>query len=235
MRPEHSDDPPGLVLLHGFPSRAITADHIGKDLPELGERMASEMQWAVLSIRFRGCGSSTGDFSLRGWAEDASVAITYLCDELKTDRVWVAGFGTGGAIGLSAAAADRRVAGAAMAGSPADFDDWASKPERLLSHAHEVGAIKTPTFPTDLPAWKNELKRYRAAAAAEQLSDRRLLVLHGSDDAVVPQLDARIVADAHGAADLRIIPGAGHQLRYDPRALAILLGWLERTRHETQA
>ncbi len=220
------------MLLHGFPSTAIRSEHIGKDLPELGQRLATEMQWAVLSIRFRGCGTSTGDFSLGGWAADASAAIDYLCAELNTDRVWVAGFGTGGAIGLSAAAGDSRVAGAATAGAPADFDDWASNPERLLSHAHAVGAIKTPTYPSDFGAWKAELKRFRASESAERLADRRLLVLHGSEDEVVPQFDARMVADAHGSAELRIIPWAGHQLRYDPRALAILLGWLERSRHE---
>ena len=205
---------------------------MGKDLADLGDRLATEMQWTVLSIRFRGCGSSTGNFSLGGWADDAEAAIDYLCKKLGTDSVWVAGFGTGGAIGLSAAAGDERVVGIATAGSPADFDDWASKPERLLAHAHEVGVIRTPTFPTDLGAWKTELKKYRAAQAAEACHDRRLLVLHGSDDEVVPQVDARIVAEAHGSAELRIVPGAGHQLRYDPRALAILLGWLERSRHE---
>ncbi|MEZ5227241.1 MAG: hypothetical protein R2710_11355 [Acidimicrobiales bacterium] len=56
-------------------------------------------------------------------------------------------------------------------------------------------------------------------------------MLHGSEDELVPQLDARMVAEAHGAAELRVIQGAGHQLRHDPRALAILLGWLERTRN----
>jgi putative redox protein len=51
----------------------------------------------------------------------------------------------------------------------------------------------------------------------------------------VPALDARVVADAHGAAELRFIQGAGHQLRHDPRAVAVLLGWLDRQKHEQQA
>ncbi|MEA3018982.1 MAG: hypothetical protein QOI47_506, partial [Actinomycetota bacterium] len=28
--------------------------------------------------------------------------------------------------------------------------------------------------------------------------------------------------------ELRIIQSAGHRLRHDPRAIAVLLGWLER-------
>ncbi|MDZ7732143.1 MAG: hypothetical protein U5R31_02710 [Acidimicrobiia bacterium] len=47
----------------------------------------------------------------------------------------------------------------------------------------------------------------------------------------MPVFDARVVADAHGEAELRVIDGAGHQLRYDPRAVAVLLGWLDRQRH----
>jgi putative redox protein len=29
---------------------------------------------------------------------------------------------------------------------------------------------------------------------------------------------------------MRIIDGAGHRLRHDPRAVAVLLGWLDRQR-----
>ena len=44
-----------------------------------------------------------------------------------------------------------------------------------------------------------------------------MLVVHGSEDESVPVFDARVLADAHGTAELRIIAGAGHGLRYDPR------------------
>jgi fermentation-respiration switch protein FrsA (DUF1100 family) len=57
---------------------------------------------------------------------------------------------------------------------------------------------------------------------------RPLLLVHGADDDIVPAIDARALADCHGSADLRIIQGAGHRLRHDPRAIAVLLGWLER-------
>lgn len=75
--------------------------------------------------------------------------------------------------------------------------------------------------------------RLRAEACAVGLSDRPLLLVHGSEDELVPLLDARAIADAHGSADLRIIAGAGHDLRHDPRSIVVLLGWLDR--HETAA
>jgi uncharacterized protein len=219
---------PGVVLCHGFPSGQVSARIVGGDLAELADRAAREMGWVALSFRFRGCGESTGDFSLASWVADARAAIGHLRDVGRPDSLWVVGFGTGGAVGLAAAVVEPDVAGAALLGTPADFDDWATHPDRLLAHAHAVGVIRRPTFPHDLDTWKAELRQIRASAAAESFGDRPLLVVHGSDDDLVPSFDGRIIADAHGDAELRIIDGAGHQLRHDPRALAILLGWLDR-------
>ena len=54
------------------------------------------------------------------------------------------------------------------------------------------------------------------------------MIVHGSIDDVVPLSDARVLADSAPGAELRIITGAGHRLRHDPRAVAVLIGWLER-------
>ena len=220
---------PGVVLCHGFPSGQVSAQVVGGDLGELADRIAREMGWVALALRCRGCGTSQGDFSLHGWVTDVRAAIAHLAEQGRPDSgVWMVGFGTGGAVGLAAAAEDPFVGGAALLGTPADFDDWATHPDRLLAHAHAVGAIRRPTYPENLARWRAELRQIRASAAAEAFGDRPLLVVHGSDDDQVPSFDSRIIADAHGGAELRIIDGAGHQLRHDPRALAILLGWLDR-------
>ena len=54
--------------------------------------------------------------------------------------------------------------------------------------------------------------------------------MHGDDDEIVPTADSRVLAQAHGSAELQIIGAAGHRLRHDPRAMAVLLGWLDRQR-----
>ncbi len=221
-----------VLLLHGFPSGSIAASELASDLPELADRIASEMDWVALALRFRGCGASTGDFSLAGWVDDARAGLSHLRVFRPEHRLYCVGFGTGGAVGLVAAGADPEVCGVAVCGSPADFDDWASRPERLLAHSHEIGVIKTAAYPTDFTSWKKELAQIRATRGAEEYSPRPLLVLHGSEDELVPQLDARMVAEAHGDAELRVIQGAGHQLRHDPRSIAILLGWLDRQVNE---
>jgi putative redox protein len=93
-----------------------------------------------------------------------------------------------------------------------------------------VGSVRTPRFPTDFDEWTRELRRFRPVPAAQRFAPRPLLLLHGDDDESVPASDSRQLAESHGAAEMRVIDGAGHRLRHDPRAMAMLFGWLDRQR-----
>jgi putative redox protein len=221
---------PAVVLCHGYPSTG-TAASAPETMPELADRIATEMGWAALAFAYRGCGESEGQFSLEGWMDDIASAVAFIEGSVRPLGIWLAGFGTGGSLAVCAAAADIRIQGVAALGAPGDFDDWASHPRRLLDHGREVGMISDPAFPPSFDAWSRELRSIRAVACVDAYSPRPLLVVHGSDDEVVPSFDARILADAHGAAELRLIHGAGHALRHDPRTVAVLLGWLDRQRH----
>ncbi len=223
-------DMPGLLLVHGFPSQLVGAEKTGSDFPQLAGRIAEEMGWITAAIRLRGCGTSTGNFSINGWVDDARSGLEFLRSEGQPDRLWICGFGTGGAIALAAAADDPTVAGIATVGVPADFNDWAQRPKQLRDHARSLGAIKGSDFPVDFESWAEELASVSAIGAAESMGDKPLLILHGSHDEVVPLFDARALADSHGQAELHVIAGGGHLLRYDPRAIAVLLGWLDRQR-----
>jgi putative redox protein len=222
--------PPAVVICHGYPS-STSADRVADTTSELAERIATEMGWIALAFAFRGCGESGGQFSIAGWLDDVLAAVGYVTDEATPNGTWVVGFGTGGAIAICAAARDERIRGVAAVGTPGDFDDWASHPRRLLEHCREVGCITDPAYPPSLDAWARELRSMRGVACVQRLAPRPLLVIHGSEDDFVPSFDARVLADAHGDAELRFIYGAGHALRHDPRAVAVLLGWLDRQRH----
>jgi pimeloyl-ACP methyl ester carboxylesterase len=219
---------PAVVIAHGYPSDLLAASAAPAALPELADRIGAEMGWLAMALAFRGCGESEGSFSLRGWLDDLLAAVDHLRGTEQVSGVWLAGFGTGGALSVCAAAQRPEIRGVAALGAPADFDDWASHPRRLVEHSREVGMITDPGFPADPEAWARELRDLRAVEFAPKLSPRPLLVVHGSDDDLVPVFDARVLVDAHGDGELRIVPGAGHRLRHDPRAIAVLLGWLDR-------
>ncbi|MFN8017667.1 MAG: alpha/beta fold hydrolase [Acidimicrobiales bacterium] len=222
--------PPTLVLCHGYPSTQLGAGVINRSFPELADRIANE-GWRVLTFAFRGCGASTGDFSLGGWLDDVLAAVDHDRSLGDSRGTWLAGFGTGGGLCIAAAARRPELAGVAALAAPADFKDWANHPRRLLQHARDIGAITHPEFPPSLDQWAKGLHEVRPADEAASVAPRPLLLIHGSEDESVPVFDARVLADGHGEAELRIITGAAHDLRHDPRAVAILLGWLDRERH----
>lgn len=221
---------PGLVLAHGFPDVNQGGRLSARSFPELAERIATEMGWMAMVFTFRGCGDSDGNFSMHGWRDDMLAACAFLRAKPEVRDVWAGGFGSGGSMALCAAAIDTEIRGVAAMGAHADFDDWATHPRRLLEYARETTIISSRSFPSPFEPWARQIREVSAVGAIRSIAPRPVLILHGSEDAVVPVLDSRVLAEAHGSADLRIIDGGGHQLRHDPRAVAVLLGWLDRQR-----
>ncbi len=219
----------GLVLCHGFPAGPGGSATSGQTFPEFAERLAADTGWTVLTFNFRGSGASEGDFSLSGWLSDLRAAIDHLVATQPVSGVWVAGTGTGGAIAICEAAEDERVRGVAALAPHADFRDWGSDPAAFLDHTRTIGAVRDPGFPPDMDLWTRELMEIRPVVVIGKIPPRPVLIVHGGEDEVVHLQDSRWLADAtDGRAELRIVPGAGHRLRHDPRAVAILIGWMER-------
>jgi putative redox protein len=221
---------PGVLICHGFPIGPLDARRSAGTFPQLADRIAHDLGYVAMTFNFRGTGTSTGDFSLQGWVDDLRNAIDFLVAETAPTQVVLVGMNTGGSIAICVAADDPRVRAAALLGPRADFDDWAQHPRRFLEHAREIGAVSTPGFPTSFEEWSRAFRRFRPIDSARRFAPRPMLVMHGDDDESVPTTDARRLAVAHGTAELSVLAGAGHRLRHDPRAIALLFGWLDRVR-----
>jgi putative redox protein len=218
----------GLVLCHGFP---VDPDQptLTRGYQQLADRLAADTGWVVLTFSFRGTAESTGNFSLGGWLADLKVATDTLLAAPSVDAVWLCGFAAGGALAICAAGEDPRPRGVASFAAPADFGDRAVDARRFADQARAAGMIRDPGFPSDLEAWARELREIRPLGLITKVPPRPILLVHGANDEVVPVLDARALADAaHAQTELRVLPGAGHRLRNDPRAIALLIGWLDR-------
>jgi pimeloyl-ACP methyl ester carboxylesterase len=227
--PRHSGPVPGVVLCHGFPTDARGAATSAATFPQLADRIARECSWAALSFTFRGAGGSDGDFSGDGWQRDLSAAVEALGARPDVHGVWVIGVREGGTMAICAAATDDHIRGIATLAATASLRDVARDANRLLDEIRRMRLVRTDGFPPDVAEWARNIASLDAVAAASKLGDRPLLVLHGSDDPVVPPDDARRIAAAAGPqAELQIIQAAGNRLRHDPRAVAALLGWLDR-------
>lgn len=222
---------PMLLLCHELPRGPGGAHDAGRAYPALADRLAAESGLRVVAAMLRGTGGSTGDFSANGWLEDLAAVMDH--EAAPGTGVWLVGFGLGGALALRLALADERVQGVATVAGPADLTAWVADTDRVLDRCRRSAVISTPGYPADVAAWAAELVALAPLDAAAKLGHRPLLVVHGSDDGEVPAAAAQALVDAarpNGPVDLRIVPGAGHWLRADPRVVATLIGWIERRR-----
>ena len=218
-----------LVLVHGLPRVSGMGRQAAGLLPELAAHLSQESGWTVATGTLSGVGSSTGTFSATQWRQDLATIIGAVS---TTDRrVSLAGFGFGGALSLAVAAADEEIRGVATFAAPAYMDAWCGDPATFRAAVLAAGVVSDEKDLLSADKLCEDVTLIDPLAAIATIPPRRLLIGHGADDIEVPPSDARaLVAAADGRAELRIINGAGHQLRADPRMVATLLGWLDRHR-----
>jgi uncharacterized protein len=198
-------------------------------LPELAEHVSNESGWLVASGTLSGVGGSTGTFSATKWREDLATILDFVAE--GEPRVSLAGFGFGGSLALAVAAGDERVRGVATFAAPAHLRAWCGSAEEIHRAVKVSGVVGNESDLLAPAALYQDILDIDPMDAIAKLPPRRLLIGHGTDDIEVPASDARdLVAAADGRAELRLIQGAGHQLRADPRMVATLLGWLDRHR-----
>ena len=221
--PKVSDNSPALLICQDFPYAKQGFGHLDT---ALADRVAREVGWTALVFNYRGCGASEGNFSFGGWKRDIDAAVSHLAEQHQD--VWIAGFGVGGTLSICAAAENQKIRGVASISASDSFENWTASVEGLLSPSQK--AAKEEVLGKNFKQRADGMEAFKATEAMDKLKSRPLLVISGQDDRIVSMFDARAIADAHGAADLRILEGGGHNLRYDPRTLALLFGWLDRNR-----
>jgi len=218
-----------LILVHGLPRLVGMGRQAAGLLPELAEHVANESGWTVMTGTLTGVGASTGTFSASLWRNDLRAIVDAAA--VGEPRISLAGFGFGGSLALAVGAQDDRVRGVATFAAPAHLDAWCGSPEEIHRAVQVAGVVGDPSRLLAPQALYEDIVSVDPLGSIAAIPPRRLLIGHGTDDVEVPAQDARdLVAAADGRAELRLIQGAGHQLRADPRMVATLLGWLDRHR-----
>ena len=217
-----------LLLCHGLPLGRYGGRTASSQLPALAERFSEEAGWTVAVASLRGVAGSPGTFSATGWREDLSAVL----DELGADEggAVLAGFGFGGALALRVGADDERIKAVATLATPSNLTNWCGPADDFAAACRRAGVVGDEPL-LEAAALVADVVALDPLGAAATLPPKRLMVVHGDDDPIVPVSAARDLIDAaDGRAELRIIQGAGHWLRADPRMVATLLGWLDRFR-----
>ncbi len=230
--PEGTEPPyPALVVCHGIPSGA-PRDPADSGYPGLAQRFSSA-GFLTLIFNFRGCGDAEGNIDMLGWTRDLKAALDYLAGlkEVDRSRLFLLGSSGGAAVSVYVAAIDPRAAGVVTFACPAEFGFLTDleRAKGLIERFRTIGLIRDTNFPPSLQEWLNGFREVSPVHCIDKISPRPLFLIHGENDEVVPAEHAhRLYQKAKEPKELLLLPGAGHRLRFEERAVAAALDWLKK-------
>jgi putative redox protein len=222
---------PAVCLCHGIPAVPYNPGEKG-GYPELAAGFC-RAGFAALVFNFRGCGPSQGNIDMLGWTRDLKTAIDflYMLPEVDRSKIYLLGSSGGAAVSIYATAHDKRVSAVATLACPAEFDFMAGErtADSLINRFREVGIIKDADFPPSVEKWLEGFKTVAPIEYIGKVAPRPLLLVHGEDDDVVPiEHVERLYVKAGQPREKVILQGAGHRLRQDGRAIAVVMSWLQK-------
>ena len=220
---------PTVCVCHGIP--AGVTDPSDSGYPLLAETICRE-GFAVLIFNFRGCGVSGGNLDLLGWTRDLKAVIDYLWTLPEVDRSHLSlfGFSGGAAVSIYVASQDKRVSSIVTCACPAEFNFFTEvdDPQSVIEYFRSIGTIRDKDFPHSAEEWLSSFRQISPIKYVAEIAPRPLLLVHGSEDEVVDVSHAHKLYDRAGETkQIIIIAGAGHRLRQDDRAMAIVIDWLK--------
>jgi uncharacterized protein len=188
-----------VILVHGAGGDRASL------LPEA--RALKQRGFGVLSFDLPGHAESDGVIQ---WGEGERIALRAALDfvserkDVDPARMGSLGFSLGGYVLAQVAAADQRVRGVVLAGTPSDPTEQAQFQHRrwsLLSQLPALFALRQGGMNLEV----------RARDFVERIAPRPLLVVSGTEDGTVPVAMAHeLFARAREPRELLVIPGAGH-------------------------
>ncbi len=217
---------PVVCVCHGIPSGRPPAPGDG-GYPLLAERICRE-GFVVFIFNFRGTGASGGNLDMLGWTRDLKAAVDYLYALSEVDRSHLSllGFSGGAAVSVYVASDDTRISSVVACACPAEFKF--GDPSPLIDRFRSIGAIRDKGFPHSTEEWINGFRLVSPIKYLAGIAPRPLLLVHGNCDEIVDVSQAyKLYARAGEPKQIIIVDGAGHRLRQNDRAMAIVMDWLK--------
>lgn len=191
------------VVCHGH--RGSKADMLG-----IGPGLWRE-GWSVLLLDFRGNGDSAdGPQSLAHYEQlDLEAALDWVAARRPGAGIDLVGFSMGAAVVLQVAARDQRVARVVADSSFADMRDVVATAARGM----RLPPVPLVHLVDRVTRWRygygfSEVEPVEVVA---DIAPRPLLLVHGTEDSVIPVAHAhRLAAAAGQGAELRIVDGVDH-------------------------
>ena len=208
-RPDSATPAPVAMLLHGYTGQHIEQDRLYVQMA----RALAAAGFAALRFDFYGSGDSDGDFqefTVETEVADAAAALDWIVQQTGLDpaRVGVVGLSLGGAITALLAGQDARVKAAVLWNAVASTRQMARNLDNDLAPGPDGNRISGGL--TVGAGLIESLRQADPLAAIERYAGPTL-VIHATDDAVVPTAAAEAYAAALGdRGALRWFEGGSH-------------------------
>ena len=221
---------PTVCVCHGIPS-GNPPDPTDGGYPLLAERICHE-GFAVFIFNFRGTGASEGNLDMLGWTRDLKATIDYLSTlpEVDKSHLSLLGFSGGAAVSVFVASQAKRVSTVIACACPAEFAFFArlDDPSAVIARFRRINVIRDKDFPRSAEEWISGFELVSPIKHVAGIDPSPLLLVHGSRDETVDVSHAYKLYDRAGEPkELIVVDGAGHRLRRDDRAMAIVIDWLK--------
>ncbi len=195
---------PTIILMHGWDR------NISKLIPYIKNLNGRGFNVLAFDTRHHGNSDSDDFSSMIKFAQDISASITFVENKptVEKDNFFLIGHSIGGAASIYAAAADYRIKKIVTIGAP-------SNPSQIMTMQMRKKHIPQPIIWAAFKIMEIRIgKRFTQLASATNISKvkAKVLLIHGTNDKIVPFTQANIILNAanNNQAELWAITGKGH-------------------------
>jgi uncharacterized protein len=224
---------PAVAFFHGFTGTKVEPHRIFVKTA----RALAAAGIAALRFDFRGSGDSEGEFSrmtVTGELKDAHAALAFLRKQKGIDpaRIGVVGLSMGGAVAAEILGEDRAIRAAALWSPVANFKRLLLRhmPPGGRRQLRQMGVVDDHGNAVGKMFVEDSVRHFPVKAIAR--TKAAVLLIHGSDDQVVPVAASREYESAlrksRRAVIRHIVKGADHtynSLEWETQVVALTLGW----------
>jgi pimeloyl-ACP methyl ester carboxylesterase len=214
-------DSPVVVASAGFIPGAAPSEGASR-LEELAERLAAITGWSALTFSPSGVGRSDGRFSPEAWKDDWEVAVGRGAEFANGDPIVLLGFGLIGTVARAILRGNDRVRGLVTVSMDLGLEDEVVAGE-LLRQMKVTGTVIDSTI--DVSSLRESFHRLRMLDPMPN-DDRPWLVIQAQSqrDRLLEELADCSVAEL----EIHLFETDPESIRYDPRTLAVFMGWMDR-------
>jgi alpha-beta hydrolase superfamily lysophospholipase len=203
---------PAVVFCHGFTGNRVEAHRL---FVRAARRISREGMVAV-RFDFRGSGESEGEFenmSVSSEISDLNAVLSFISErgEVVRDKIAVLGLSLGGVVSILTAAQNPVVKAVCTWASPAEFKSLPDAFGKDLKTVLEKGYVDLPSGYRVGKSFFTDILKHDVLGSCSKISPRPMLIIHGSEDPIVPVQHAHMLYERAGEPKkLIVINGADH-------------------------